>query len=144
MKKLIIISLIASFGLPVLALKKETSKDESWKSKKFTSKQLKYYDGKNGRPAYVAVDKIVYDVTNSKYWKSGTHMKMHQARQDLTEDIKQKAPQRIHKGGKILEKMPKVGILVDTPLLEKKDEKLKTKESEKDEMGNKQVKVKKK
>jgi len=114
MKKLAIIAIIAALITPAFAQKKEAEKNEAWKSKKFTTQELKQYDGKNGNPVYVAVDGIVYDVTKSKYWKTGTHMKMHQAGADLSKEIKQQAPQRIHKGGKILEKMPKVGVLVSS------------------------------
>ena len=34
--------------------------------KTFTLAQLAQYDGQNGQPAYVAVDGVVYDVTNSR------------------------------------------------------------------------------
>ena len=30
----------------------------------FTEKELGKYDGQNGNPAYVAIDGVVYDVTN--------------------------------------------------------------------------------
>ncbi|OHE77888.1 MAG: hypothetical protein A2107_03015 [Verrucomicrobia bacterium GWF2_62_7] len=89
--------------------KKAEDKD-AWKKKVFTAEELAKCDGKEGRPVYAAVDGIVYDLTKSKYWKTGTHMKQHEAGADLTRDIKEKAPQGIHKGGKILNKMPKVGI----------------------------------
>ncbi|GAB4030060.1 MAG: hypothetical protein Fur0012_05340 [Elusimicrobiota bacterium] len=85
---------------------------QEWKERKFTSSELKKYDGTNGMPVYVAVDGVVYDLSNSKYWKTGLHMKQHRAGTDLSEDIKNKAPQSIHHGGKILEGMPKVGMLV--------------------------------
>lgn len=39
----------------------------------FTSQELAKYDGKNGRPAYVAVNGIVYDVTNNRGWAAATH-----------------------------------------------------------------------
>lgn len=91
---------------------KKADKD-AWKKKVFTAEELQKYNGKDGRPVYVAVDGIVYDLTKSKYWKGGGHMKMHEAGADLTTDIKEKAPQGIHKGGKILNKMPKVGVTAD-------------------------------
>ncbi|MEW5950646.1 MAG: cytochrome b5 domain-containing protein [Elusimicrobiota bacterium] len=126
MKKNIIMAIVPLFlSLALFAENKtENKKDESWKNKKFTAEELKKYDGKNGNPVYVAVDGIVYDVSKSKYWKTGSHMKMHQAGNDLTKDIKEKAPQGIHKGGKILEKMPKVGVLVpdNLPVKESKQE----------------------
>jgi predicted heme/steroid binding protein/YHS domain-containing protein len=74
---------------------------EAWRLRTFTAEELKKYNGKDGMPAYAAVDGIVYD---------------------LTSDIKEKAPQGIHKGGKILEKMPKVGVLAATPVIVKAEQ----------------------
>lgn len=42
-------------------------------SKSFTAEELASYNGKNGKPAYVAVNGIVYDVTNNPAWAAGTH-----------------------------------------------------------------------
>lgn len=39
----------------------------------FTAQELTTFDGKNGRPAYVAVNGIVYDVTNNRAWAAATH-----------------------------------------------------------------------
>ena len=39
----------------------------------FTIEQLANYDGKDGKPAYVAVDGTVYDVTNNRAWAAATH-----------------------------------------------------------------------
>ena len=39
----------------------------------FTLDELKNYDGKEGRKAYIAVDGVVYDVTNVAAWQGGTH-----------------------------------------------------------------------
>lgn len=83
---------------------------ETWKNKVFTTEELKKYNGKNGMPAYAAVDGIVYDLTNVKPWSGGYHMKMHNAGNDLTDAFKNKAPKRIH--AHVLEKLPKVGVLV--------------------------------
>lgn len=95
------------------AAAQETAKNpaDAWKTRTFTAEELKKYDGKNGTPVYAAVDGIVYDLSRSGYWRTGTHMKMHAAGGDLTREIREQAPQGIHKGGKILEKMPKVGVL---------------------------------
>ncbi len=79
--------------------------------KEFTLEELKKYNGKNGMPVYVAVDGIVYDVTNVEAWKTGNHKGLHSAGEDLTEAYK-RAPKKIHADRKILEKLPKVGIVV--------------------------------
>lgn len=39
----------------------------------FTVEELSTFDGKNGRPAYVAVNGVVYDVTNNRAWAAATH-----------------------------------------------------------------------
>lgn len=93
------------------AQEQKAAAPDAWKNKTFTIEELKRYDGKDGRPVYVAVDGVVYDVSRSKYWKTGTHMKMHKAGTDLSLAIHKRAPKFIHKDGKILEKMPKVGVL---------------------------------
>jgi predicted heme/steroid binding protein/uncharacterized membrane protein len=45
------------------------------------------HDGKEGRPAYVAVEGKIYEVTGNRLWKNGMHMNRHQAGTDLTEAI---------------------------------------------------------
>jgi Predicted heme/steroid binding protein len=49
------------------------NKDKSTQQKVFTLDELKKYNGENGNPAYVAVDGVVYDVTNARKWKNGKH-----------------------------------------------------------------------
>jgi predicted heme/steroid binding protein/uncharacterized membrane protein len=65
------------------------------------------FDGKDGRPAYVAYKGIIYDITKSKLWKNGSHMMKHAAGNDLT-DILKTAP---HGEDKVLA-MPRVGTLL--------------------------------
>ena len=72
-----------------------------------TLDQLKQYDGKNGNPAYVAVDGVIYDVTNVPQWKNGEH-NGYSAGNDLTDIIKNKSPH----GVKQLNGIPVVGKLV--------------------------------
>jgi predicted heme/steroid binding protein/uncharacterized membrane protein len=68
--------------------------------------ELEKFNGENGQPIYVAHQGKVFDVSNSKMWKSGLHMKRHHAGNDLTTDIKG-APH----GPELLEKYPQVGVL---------------------------------
>ena len=72
----------------------------------FDSAELEKYDGKDGRPIYIAYKGRVYDVTNSKLWQNGLHMKRHHAGADLTTDI-QGAPHETD----VLERYPQVGTL---------------------------------
>jgi len=73
-----------------------------------TLDELKQYDGKNGNPAYVAVDGIIYDMTNVAAWRNGDH-NGYSAGNDLTDIIKNKSPH----GVKNLEGVPVVGKIVD-------------------------------
>lgn len=55
--------------------------------KRFTAQELKEYDGKDGKPAYIAFKARVYDVSKSNLWESGTHLDKHFAGLDLTENM---------------------------------------------------------
>jgi len=55
--------------------------------KKVTRQELEANDGKNGKPAYIAYQGKVYDVSDSSFWMEGEHMGMHNAGKDLTDDL---------------------------------------------------------
>ena len=55
-------------------------------NKKFSINELRSFDGKGGRPAYVGYKGKVYDVSGSDQWGDGDHMG-HEAGRDLTEDM---------------------------------------------------------
>lgn len=72
-----------------------------------TADQLKEFDGKNGRPAYVAVNGVIYDVTQSRLWRGGEHDPSHGeawAGRDLT-DVLELSPH----GDKHIKQFPVVG-----------------------------------
>lgn len=50
----------------------------------FTKERLAEFDGKEGRPAYVAYEGKVYDLTESVMWEEGDHEGEHSAGLDLT------------------------------------------------------------
>lgn len=54
--------------------------------REFTLEELEEFDGTNGKPAYVAYDGVVYDVTESAMWNEGDHEGQHAAGGDLTEE----------------------------------------------------------
>lgn len=76
--------------------------------KKFTLKELAQYNGKDGKPAYVAYKGKVYDLSKSFLWQDGDHQGLHVAGKDLTKDMED-APH----GPEELESFPIVGELVE-------------------------------
>jgi predicted heme/steroid binding protein/uncharacterized membrane protein len=56
--------------------------------KSYTADELAQTNGQEGKSALVAVEGKVYDLSSSKRWIKGQHMKRHQAGADLTNDIK--------------------------------------------------------
>lgn len=75
-------------------------------NKTFTIDELSTYNGKDGNSAYIAVEGIVYDVTNVSQWKNGMHNGF-EAGKDLTEEIKTISPHGVSK----LKGVPVVGKL---------------------------------
>lgn len=73
-----------------------------------TLAELAKYNGKDGNPAYVAVDGVIYDVSAYPKWKNGDH-NGYSAGNDLTEIIKTKSPHGVAK----LNGVPVVGKLID-------------------------------
>lgn len=71
-----------------------------------TREELARYDGREGRPAYAAVNGKIYDFSGSKLWPAGNHMQQHQAGQDLSEALL-KAPHI----RAVVERFPVVGRL---------------------------------
>jgi predicted heme/steroid binding protein len=98
-------------AVPVKPIKTKVkiTKDD-WKQIKVTVEQLKKFDGKNGNPAYVAVDGVVYDVTAIPAWKNGEHKRGLKAGNDLTADFAAAPP--FHRANHVLNKAIKIGVLI--------------------------------
>ena len=73
-----------------------------------TLTELAKYNGKDGQPAYVAVDGVIYDVSGYAKWKNGEH-NGYSAGNDLTDIIKNKSPHGVAK----LKGVPVGGKLID-------------------------------
>ncbi len=71
----------------------------------FTLEELAKFNGKNGNPAYIAVDGIVYDVTFEATWAAGRHFGL-EAGNDLSNEFK-----KCHEDQAILKKLKKIGVL---------------------------------
>jgi predicted heme/steroid binding protein len=73
-----------------------------------STEELAAFNGKDGQPAYIAVDGVIYDVTEISFWKGGLHNGF-QAGKDLTKEIKTVSPHGVSK----LKGVPIVGKLVN-------------------------------
>ena len=73
----------------------------------FTIEELKQYNGEDGQPAYIAVEGVVYDVTNVSQWRNAFHHGF-QAGIDATEALDD-APH----GASMLESATVVGSIKD-------------------------------
>jgi predicted heme/steroid binding protein/uncharacterized membrane protein len=80
------------------------------KMKEFASEELVTFNGKDGKPVYIAFEGKVYDVSKSPLWSSGLHMNRHPSGKDLTGEISA-APH----GPEVFERYPQVGILKKGP-----------------------------
>ncbi|HTZ50111.1 MAG TPA: cytochrome b5 domain-containing protein, partial [Spirochaetia bacterium] len=56
--------------------------------RRFSLEELRTFNGQDGRPIYIAYNGRVFDVSASKMWRGGLHMKRHAAGQDLSSEIK--------------------------------------------------------
>ena len=79
--------------------------DYMYRQKQFTIEELAEFDGTEGKPAYVAVNGIVYDMSVQGTWGGGTHFGLY-AGKDLTAHF-----QACHDNDTILNMLPKVGVL---------------------------------
>jgi predicted heme/steroid binding protein/uncharacterized membrane protein len=91
---------------PQVGVLEEAAPAGKGEQQELNSEALSRCNGEGGRPAYIAHQGKVYDVSDSKLWKGGSHMRRHAAGSDLTTDI-QAAPH----GPEVLERYPQVGVL---------------------------------
>lgn len=85
----------------------QTLEMEPEQPRQITAEELAYYDGTGGKPAYVAVNDIVYDVSDKLKWSGGTHFGLY-AGKNLTSEF-----MGCHLGVmQILSSLPKVGVFI--------------------------------
>lgn len=88
-------------------LRKRSSQAPLEKKTRLTLEELSRFDGSEKKPAYIAYKGKIYDVSSSKLWVEGNHVRKHPAGNDLTGALRT-AP---HDEDKILG-MPLVGELI--------------------------------
>jgi len=71
----------------------------------YTRSQLALRNGQDKPEIWIAFQKIIYDVTDSRLWRKGRHYE-HWAGQDLTEELEQ-APHTL----KVFERFKAIGRL---------------------------------
>lgn len=106
---MVAIACLATFVVGPRLKKRIRVRVESTKTD-LTLEDLSYFDGREGKPAYVAYNGRIFDVTGSALWRDGAHMVKHAAGNDLGDALKG-AP---HKDDRLLA-MPLVGRLVAAP-----------------------------
>jgi len=79
---------------------------EKVRMKEFTTEELLSFNGKEGRPVYIAFQGKVYDVSKSPLWSKGLHMNRHPSGKDLAGEISA-APH----GTEVLERYSQAGVL---------------------------------
>jgi len=75
---------------------------------RLTEMELRQFNGERGRPAYIAYDGVIYDVSDAPNWRGGMHREMHYTGLDLTRSLR-KAPHN----ASVFQRVRRVGVLVD-------------------------------
>ncbi|NLW10414.1 MAG: hypothetical protein GX028_00155 [Clostridiaceae bacterium] len=87
-----------------------TTASKTDNEKVFTLAELAEFDGQDGRSAYIAVDGVVYDVTDIPQWAGGSHAGGEiLAGKDYSEEIRSISPH----GTSMLSRAKKVGVLAE-------------------------------
>ena len=92
--KIVLFALMLAIGITAITavhrrMKKEAQIPErDLETSEITLAKLPYFDGSSGKPAYIAYQNKIYDVSQSPKWSDGRHFGKHTAGADLTEAIK--------------------------------------------------------
>jgi predicted heme/steroid binding protein len=103
---LIVLSVLTAVSCSATEPVQPTTTVEEPQLLSLTPEELKEFDGQDGRPAYVAIDGNIYDVSAIAAWAGGAHNQLF-AGQDLSEPLKSKSPH----GVSVLSALPLVGTL---------------------------------
>jgi predicted heme/steroid binding protein len=107
-RRILLLAAVAMVAFLVVACgqKPPAVQDPNAPELNLTLEQLKEYNGQGGKPAYVAIEGIIYDVTNVRTWSGGRHQGF-TAGQDLTDTLKNRSPHGI----RVLSNLKVVGKL---------------------------------
>ena len=111
MKKLLMLLLVLVLAVGLIACTTDSEDPDNGEDSAelvLSNEELAEYNGKDGSPAYIAVDGIIYDVSNSEMWEEGQHNGF-EAGMDLTDEIMNESPH----GDSVLERLTAVGKLED-------------------------------
>lgn len=122
MKKILLFLLVIVMALSLVACKQEPATQDQPAAQEetiieetapeedlvLTTEELSKYNGKDGNPAYIAVDGVVYDVSDSELWSEGQHNGF-EAGRDLTTELMEESPH----GESVIERLTPVGTLED-------------------------------
>ncbi|MDP3387799.1 MAG: cytochrome b5 domain-containing protein [Eubacteriales bacterium] len=116
MKKIYLIVLVVLLVFTVVACSQENAETTTQASPgetegemiELTLEELSQFNGKDGNKAYVAVDGIIYDVTDVPQWQGGSH-NGNTAGQDVSDQIANLSPH----GKRVLNNLTVVGTLVE-------------------------------
>ena len=86
---LCVVFLVVGCGSPTSTIPEEATEDTT--DATFSMEEIAFFDGKDGRPAYIVVDGVVYDVSNVRQWNMGSHFGF-EAGTDATEALQKSAP----------------------------------------------------
>jgi len=110
--KILLVLAVFFIGITAVTVRSVWFGQEKVEPVSMTLEELSQFDGKEGRPMYVAVNGEVFDLTKCRYWKDGIHTKTPQdaiAGRDLT-DILAKSTHGIQR----VKRYPLVGYIVNS------------------------------
>lgn len=95
-------SFMPLYSISLLVNSLFNNREEAMPSEKnFSPTELAAFDGSKGRPAYISVNGVIYDVSNSPSWAGGTHFGNYAG----------KSFSGCHNTDAVLSNLPKVGKL---------------------------------
>lgn len=101
--------LLAALAITIIHRKMKTEDAVSSKDTEVSKNNLSTFNGTGGKPAYIAYENKVYNVTGNTKWKGGRHFGKHIAGSDLTDAIVG-APH----GPEVLERIECLGPISDS------------------------------